>query len=119
MPQFMLAAYSSAEPREPMTPEDMQRGFGLVQAVEADMRAANALVYSGRLLEPSSAKVVRPGRRMSSTTDGPYAETKEHIGGFYIVAAPDLDAALEWASKVSDAISSPIEVWPFMEVPER
>ncbi len=119
MSQFMLAVYSSDEPREPMTDEEMRRGFAVVHAIEEEMRAANALVYSGRLLEPARAKVVRPRRRMGNTTDGPYAETKEHIGGFYIIDAPDLDAALAWASKVTDAIDTPIEVRPLMDVPSR
>ena len=94
MSQYMLAVYSSDEPREPMTNEEMQRGFAVVHAIEEEMRAANALVYSGRLLEPARARVVRPRRRMGKTTDGPFAETKEHIGGFYIIEAPDLDTAL-------------------------
>jgi hypothetical protein len=119
MSQFMLAVYTSDEPREPMTDEEMQRGFAVVQAVEEEMRAANALVYSGRLLEPARAKVVRPRRRMGRTTDGPFAETKEAIGGFYIIEAPNLDAALGWAAKVTDAIDTPIEVRPFMDVPNR
>ena len=119
MPQFMLAVYSSDEPREPMTDEEMQRGFAVVHEVEDELRAANALVYSGRLLEPARAKVVRPRRRMGNTTDGPFVETKEAIGGFYIIEAPDLDAALTWASKVTDAIDTPIEVRPFMDVPGR
>ena len=119
MPQFMLAVYSSDEPREPMTEEQMQRGFAVVHEVEEELRAANALVYSGRLLAPARAKVVRPRRRMGNTTDGPFVETKEAIGGFYIIEAPDLDAALTWASKVTDAIDTPIEVRPFMDVPGR
>jgi hypothetical protein len=119
MSQFMLAVHSSDEPRESMTDEEMQRGFALVHALEAEMRAADALVYSGRLLEPARAKVVRPRRRGGKTTDGPFAETKEHIGGFYIIEAPDLEAALGWASKVSDAIDTPIEVRPFMDVSRR
>ena len=119
MSQYMLAVYSSDEPREPMTDEEMQRGFAVVHAIEEEMQAANALVYSGRLLEPARARVVRPRRRMGKTTDGPYAETKEHIGGFYIIEAPDLDTALAWASKVTDAIDTPIEVRPFMDVPNR
>ena len=56
---------------------------------------------------------------MSQATDGPFAETKEHLGGFYIIEAPDLEAALACASKVTDAIDSPIEVRPFMDVPDR
>ena len=119
MSQYMLAVYASGEPREPMTNEDMQRGFAVVDGIEKDMRASNALVYSGRLLDPARARVVRPGRPVSKTTDGPFAETKEHLGGFYIIEAADLEAALAWASKVTDAIQTPIEVRPFMDVPNR
>jgi hypothetical protein len=116
----MLAVYSSDKPREPMTDEEMQRGFAVVHEIEEEMRASNALVYSGRLLEAGRSKVVRPRLRQSKgTTDGPFIETKEQIGGFYIIEAPDLDAALAWASKVTDAIDTPIEVRPFMDVPGR
>jgi len=115
MSQYLLAVYSSDERREPMTAEEMERGFALVAGLEAEMRAEHALVFSGRLLEPAQAKVVRPRRRMGRTTDGPFAETKEQIGGFYILEAPDLDTALAWAQKVTDAIDTPIEVRPFMD----
>lgn len=49
------------------------------------------------------------------TTDGPFVEAKEHLAGFYIIEAADLDAALGWASKVTRLISSPIEVWPYAD----
>ena len=52
------------------------------------------------------------------TTDGPFAESKEHIGGFYVIEAADVDAALAWASKISGAIDQPIEVRPFAAVGE-
>lgn len=117
MSQYMLAVYSSDEPREPMSPEDMQRGWAMIEAVETELRAANALVFSGRMLEPALAKVVQPRRRMGNTTDGPYAETKEHLGGFYILEAADPEAALAWAQKVTDAIDTPIEVRPLMADP--
>jgi len=119
MSQYMLSVYSSDEPREPMTEEEMQRGFAVVDGIEQEMRATNALVFSGRLLEPARARVVRPRRRMGKTTDGPFVETKEHLGGFYIIEAADLDTALAWASRVTDAIDTPIEVRPLMEVPNR
>jgi hypothetical protein len=116
MSKYMLSVHTSDdEPHTPMTDEEMRRGFALVEAVERDMRAENALVFSGRLLEPTRARVVRPSRGRVKATDGPYAETKEHIGGFYILEATDLDKALEWASKVTLAINTPIEVRPFMD----
>ena len=119
MPQYLLSVHTSDEPRPPMTDEEMRSGFALVEAIERDMRAVNALVFSGRLLEPSRARVVRPSRGRVKATDGPFAETKEHIAGFYIIEASDLDSALEWASKVTVAINTPIEVRPFMDVPPR
>jgi len=116
MSKYLLAVHTSDEvPRQPMTEEEMRRGFAVVEAIEREMRAANALVFSGRLLEPARARVVRPSKGRVKTTDGPYAETKEQIGGFYIIEASDLDAALDWASKVTIAIDTPIEVRPFMD----
>ena len=118
MSKYLLSVHTSDEaPRQPMTDEDMRRGFALIEAIERDMRAANALVFSGRLLEPAQARVVRPVKGRVKKTDGPFAETKEHLGGFYILEAADLDAALEWASKVTVAIDTPIEVRPFMDMP--
>jgi hypothetical protein len=116
MSQYLLSVHTSAdEPRQPMTDEEMQRGFAVVHEIERDMRSADALLFSGRLVEPDRARVVRPSRGRVKTTDGPYAETKEHIGGFYIIEAKDLDAALEWAARVTVAIDTPIEVRPFMD----
>jgi len=64
---------------------------------------------------PSTATVVRVKEGESFTTDGPYIEGKEHIGGFTVIKAPDLDAALEWARKSAVAITLPIEVRPLMD----
>jgi hypothetical protein len=102
-----------------MTDEELRRGFERVGALETEMKAANALVFSGRLTEPERARVVRPSRAKVRMTDGPYAETKEQLGGFYILDAPDLDTALAWASRVTLAINTPIEVRPFVEMPPR
>jgi hypothetical protein len=118
MSKYLLAVHASDEDLDrPMTPEDMRLGFEQVDALEREMRAADALLFSGRLLAANRAQVVRPTRRRIKTTDGPYLETKEHIGGFYIVEAADDGAALDWAAKVSLAIQTPIEVRPFAEDP--
>src|SRR5437773_10831698 len=108
MSKYLLAVHTSDEaPRQPMTEDEMRRGFALVEAIEHDMRAANALVFSGRLLEPARARVVRPSKGRVKTTDGPYAETKEQIGGFYIAEAAHPHAALGSASKVPAARATP------------
>lgn len=70
---------------------------------------------SGRLTDAASARVVRTSGGRTQVTDGPFAETKEHIGGFYLIEAPDLDVALGWAEKVSGTIGAPIEVRPFVD----
>ena len=76
-----------------------------------------AWLFTGRLHEPDTATVVRISGGEVLTTDGPFAESKEHLGGFYIIEAKDLDAALGWASKVTRAINAPIEVRPFVDLP--
>jgi len=114
MKEYLLSVHTAAdEAREPMSDEQQREGYAAIAGLEAEMEAAGAFVYSARLSQPSEAKVVRrrgPGRPKS--TDGPFAETKEHLGGFYLIEAPDIDAAVEWASLVSEAIGEPIEVRP-------
>jgi hypothetical protein len=112
MSHFLLSVHTDSQPRE-MSDEDMRKGYEQVATLEREMRAEQALVYSGRLDEPSRARVVRPSKGRVRATDGPYAETKEHLGGFYIIDVEDLDAAVRWASKVTLAINTPIEVRPF------
>jgi hypothetical protein len=114
MTRYMLAVHTAdGEAREPMTEEQMRRGYELVAGLEREMNAEGALLFSGRLEAPSAATVVRASGGDVLTTDGPYLESKEAIGGFYIIEAEDLDAALGWAAKTSAAISMPIEVRPF------
>jgi hypothetical protein len=116
MPRYLLSTHSVAgATREPMTDEEMQRAWAPIQALEAEMKAAGAWVFSARLHDPATATVVRVSGDEVVTTDGPFVETKEHLAGFYIIEATDLDAALGWAAKVTRLISSPIEVWPFMD----
>jgi hypothetical protein len=116
MSRYLLSVHMAAgQVREPMSEEDMRRGFERIEGLEREMRAANALLFSGRLSEPSEARVVRPSNGRVRAIDGPYAETKEQLGGFYIIEAGDLSAAIEWASKVTVAIGAPIEVRPFVD----
>jgi hypothetical protein len=114
MAKYMLSVHSGNNgSRVQMTDEEMQRGWQQILQLEADMRTADALRFSGRLEAASQARVVHPPRHRVRMTDGPFVETKEHLGGFYIIEAPDLNAALNWASKVTAAIDAPIEVRAF------
>ncbi len=118
MSQYMLSTYAGdSEVRTPMTPEETQTFMDRITALEAEMKASGTFVFTGRLHDPDAATVVRSQDGDLVMTDGPFAESKEHIAGFYIINAGDLDAALAWAGKVVDAINHPIEVTPFFEMP--
>jgi hypothetical protein len=115
MSQYLLSTYAveGEVPGAPRTPEEMQRFMERVAALEAEMEASGTFVFGGALHSPDAATVVRLSDGDPVMTDGPYVESKEHIAGFYIINADDLDAALEWARKVVDATNHPIEVRPF------
>ena len=116
MSRYMLSVHSVAgEVREPMPAEEMQHSWQQINRLEAEMKSSGAWVFSGRLHEPDTATVVRVANGEVLTTDGPYAEAREHLGGFYIVNAADLDAALALAAKVTRVIGAPIEVRPFAD----
>ena len=125
MSQYLLSTYASRgevhgkqeDHEQSMTPEQMQAFMGRVMALEAEMKASGTFVFTGRLHDPDAATVVRMSDGDVVMTDGPFVESKEHIAGFYIINADDLDDALAWAGKVVDAIDHPIEVTPFFEMP--
>jgi hypothetical protein len=117
MAHYMLSVHSvEGEVREPMTDEEMQQSHKQMGILEEELKATGAWVFSARLHEPDTATVVRVSDGDVLTTDGPFAESKEHLGGFYIIQAEDLDAALGWAAKVTACINAPIEVRPFAGV---
>lgn len=110
MSHYLLSIYQpDGEPPPPEVLEPIMRELG---AVNDEMRAAGAWVFAAGLHPPSSATVLRPSESEVLVTDGPYLEGKEHIGGFTVIQAPDLDAAREWGRKVARAIGLPIEVRP-------
>jgi hypothetical protein len=114
MSQYLLSTYAveGGVPGAP-TPEEMQAFMERVVALEAEMDASGTFVFGGALHGPDAATVVSLNDDDVVMTDGPFAESKEHIAGFYIINADDLDAALAWAGKVADATNHPIEVRPF------
>ena len=98
---------------DPPGPEILEPIAERLTVLNRDIRAAGAWVFSGGLHPPDTATVVRVRDGEVFLTDGPYAEGKEHVGGFWIIDAPDLDAALSWGEKAARAIGLPIEVRPF------
>jgi hypothetical protein len=112
MPQYLLTIY---QPDGPIPPaEFLEPVMRKVHALNAEMKAAGVWVFAGGLHPPETATVVRLRDGDLLMTDGPYVEGREHVGGFNVISAPDLDAALEWAGKLADAVAPlPIEVRPF------
>jgi hypothetical protein len=116
MTRYLLSTYSVEDEGEggaEAAPEDMQSMMGAILELEAEMDASGTFVFGGALHGPDAATVVTAGDNGVVMTDGPFAESKEHIAGFYIIEATDLDEALRWAQRVSECVARPIEVSPF------
>jgi hypothetical protein len=111
MKYYLLAMHHAGDPPPPEVLEPIMRDLAVVKE---EMKAAGVWVFDGGLHGPEASTVVRLRDGEVLTTDGPYAEGKEHLGGFVIIKAPDLDAALGWARKQAEAVRLlPIEVRPF------
>jgi hypothetical protein len=109
MPHYLLSVVEpDGEP--PANLAEIMRDVG---EVDQAMRDAGVWVFAGALHHPSTATLVRVSGGEVLTTDGPFAEGKEHLGGFTVVDTADLDAALEWGARVARATTLPIEVRPF------
>jgi len=115
MKQYLLSVYQPEG--TPPSPEVLEKIMHSVEALRQEMQDAGAWVFSGGLNAPGTATVLRPGDGDILMTDGPFAEGKEYLGGFTIITAPDLDAALEWGRKLARATTLPIEVRPFADGP--
>lgn len=114
MKHYLLSIYQpdgAPPPKEVLDPI-MQKLFALTD----EMKRAGAFVFTGGLHPSNTATVLRVKNDEVLMTDGPFVEGKEHLGGFYIVRAPDLDAALDWGRKLADASTLPIEVRPFQAI---
>jgi hypothetical protein len=111
MAQYLLAV-RYAEMKFP--PEEFRRMCVDVPALDTKMEDAGVFVFHGGLHSPeTTATVVRQSGDDFLITDGPYTETKEHLGGFWIIDVADLDAALEWAKLATVVCRAPVEVTPF------
>jgi hypothetical protein len=113
MPQYLLSMWLDDDYGDvDFSSPEMQRIGAKIGALDTEMEKAGAWVFGIGLRPASSATVVRATGGEVSMTDGPYAETKEQMGGFWLIKAADLDAALEWAAKATAACERPIEVRP-------
>jgi hypothetical protein len=118
MKQYLLTIYQPDG--DPPPPEVLDPIMRDINAVNQQMKAAGVWVFAGGLHPPSTATVLRAKDTDVLVTDGPYLEGKEHVGGFTIITAPDLDAALDWGRKLAEAIRLlPIEVRPLHDDAEH
>jgi hypothetical protein len=119
MTQYLLAVNGSdADADTEMTMEEMQPIFEAVDRFNDKLRAEGAWVFAGGLAPIESTTTVDGRPEEPIITDGPFAESKEWIGGFWVIEAPDLDAALRWAAEGSKACAGRVEVRPFQDAPE-
>jgi len=110
MPQYLLSIYQPDG--NPPPPEVLEPMMARLADHASRLRAAGAWVFSAGLLPASTATVLRTDDGRVAITDGPFVEGKEHLGGFNVISAADLDAALAWASELAEITTLPIEVRP-------
>jgi len=113
MKQYLLSVYHPESDRP--APDGAARIFRDVAALNAELRSAGAWVFAAGLFPSSTATVIQVRDGGILVTDGPFLEGKEHIGGFWVIKAADLDAALEWGKKATRACAVPVEVRPLQE----
>ncbi|MPZ74798.1 MAG: hypothetical protein GEU74_16570 [Nitriliruptorales bacterium] len=118
MKQYLLSVHY-VEGQPVPEPETIQQMYKDVEVYNRELQDNGLWVFGGGLEEPHLATVVREQDGQIVTTDGPFPEAKEHLGGFWVIKAPDLEAALEWAQKATRACQGPVEVRPFQDEPEE
>jgi hypothetical protein len=116
MTQYMLSVHD--DPTQPIPEgEELQKIFEAVDAFNDKLQKEGVWVFAGGLQPAETATVVDGRGAEVLMVDGPYAESKEHLGGFWIIEAPDLDAATKWAAEGSRACAGKVEVRPFQDEP--
>lgn len=117
MTQYMMSVWYPADSATP-GPEELSRITRDVGVVHQQLQQEGAWVFGAGLHGPDTATVVHARNGRAVTTDGPFVETKEVLGGFRVIDVDDLDAALAWAERRSEATTCPIEVRPLHGQPD-
>jgi hypothetical protein len=115
--QYLLSIYADESGWTRMTPEQQQQGYAAYMAYTQALTAAGVLKGRNRLQPIATATTVRITDGKTQVLDGPYADTKEQLGGYYLIDVPDLDAALSWAARCPGASHGVVEVRPIWEMP--
>jgi hypothetical protein len=110
--QYMLLLYVDSAVFLKMTPEEQNRGLAAYMAFTEALKKAGAYLSSGRLQPTTAATTVRVKDEKTQVLNGPYVETKEQLGGYFLIDSPDLDAALSWAARCPAASHGIVEVRP-------
>ena len=118
MPQYLVAVYNGPETRS-RPAEEMTQTFADVEALNKKAIETGVFVFAGGLHDQSATTVIDPRGGSVEITDGPYQESKEYLGGFWVIEVPDLDAALVWSREAAQACREVLEVRPFMEEPPQ
>jgi len=110
--QYILLAYADANTFLQMSPQEQKQAEGAYQAFTEALTRAGAYKGSNRLQPTSTATTVRTANGKTQVLNGPYVETKEQLGGYYLIDVPDLDAALSWAARCPASMHGTVEVRP-------
>jgi hypothetical protein len=114
--QYLLTLYAQEAGFQRMTPEQQKQGMAAYMAYTEALKQAGAYVGSNRLQPIATATTVRTADGKTQVLDGPYADTKEQLGGYFLIDAPDLDAALSWAARCPGAQHGVVEVRPIWKM---
>ena len=113
--QYLLMLYADFSSFQSFSPEQQKEGVAAYMAYAEALRNAGVLRGNNRLQPTSAATTVRVVDGKSRVLDGPYADTKEQLGGYFLIEVPDLDAAISWAARCPGASHGVVEVRPLWE----
>ena len=114
--QYLLVLHVNEAGWGDMTPEQQQQGVAAYMAYGEALRKAGAFLGSNRLKPSSNSTTVRVANGKTQVLDGPYADTKEQVGGYYLIDVADLDAAISWAARCPAASHGVVEVRPVWQM---
>ena len=116
--EYLMLLYAQEDGWNAMTPEQQQQGVAAYRAYGEAVQKAGVLKGSNRLRPVASATTVKMADGKSQVLDGPYVDSKEQLGGYYLIDVPDLDTALEWAARCPGASHGTVEVRPVWSMTE-